>query len=196
VGSRPAFLAPNGGNVAVDVLISDASSSAGSAPLLFSSLLTLQVAAPSSDGSGGGGSTSSSAGSKPQEILYSKPLLHASDVALAPLPEIVHRFRAEERQVPAVVGLAVAGGVGALLVAFAGRGAAALAGERGVSVGLPGVVFLLLLAAVFAVDTAYFLELPLAANAFQAIALKSALALLTIVVGRYTLRALRDAADK
>jgi hypothetical protein len=187
VGSRPSFLAPGGGDVAVDVIVAaiDAGVAQVADPLVFSALATLAV--PARDDAS---SSSASAATNP-EILYSKPLLHASDVALAPLPTITHRFRPDERQVPAVVGLAVAAGVAFILATAAQRGAAA-AGPWGASLGLQGLAFLALLLAVFAVDFAYFFGVHLVANAFQAIAAKTLLVLATIVVGRSTLRTLRD----
>jgi hypothetical protein len=93
-----------------------------------------------------------------EEILYTKPLLHESDIAMAPLKEIVHQFRPDDRRPPVVVSLAFAGAIVAVVIVTIGRaGAIAAEAPARAHVGSGSAfVFALALTAVPVLLAAYF----------------------------------------
>jgi len=168
-----------GGKYAVDLVIADADIDNPTQWRIASSLELTPAAAPA----------------KPAPILYTQPLLHESDTALAPLKEIQHQFRAPERRPPAVVSYAAS----AAIVAAAGVWLVyVLTSVRGVALSLPlsalpaAMVFYPLLAAILGLFALYWLQLTM----FTTLAYLAPLAAAAAFFGRQTLVAVAAAADK
>lgn len=123
-----------------------------------------------------------------EEILYSKPLLHESDTATAPLREIVHQFNPPERQPPIIVPLAVTGALGAALVLFVGTVGAL--GHKWRSPGLAGAGMLVVVGGMLGVLGLYFFQVGPIDNAFSALGFLGVLTLPGLFVGRAALGAL------
>lgn len=123
-----------------------------------------------------------------EEILYSKPLLHESDTATAPLREIVHQFNPPEKQPPIVVPLAVTGGLATVLALFVTTVGALSHSWR--SPGAAGLGLLAVVGSMLAVLGLYFFQVGPVDNAFTALALLGILAVPALFVGRSALGAL------
>ncbi|RYG51087.1 hypothetical protein EON67_04075 [archaeon] len=135
--------------------------------------------------------TPPSATPKPATSLYTQPLLHESDVALAPLPLLQHTFRAPAKRPAAVLSYAAAGVIVAAAVAWMVYVLTMLPGMRwsfpwaAVHWAVPFHASLLAIGALF---TAYWLWLDM----FSTLSYLALLAVPTALTGRQLLRYLNN----
>jgi oligosaccharyltransferase complex subunit delta (ribophorin II) len=122
--------------------------------------------------------------------LYTTPLLHESDITLAPLREIAHVFRAPESRPPAVISLAFAGAIVAALALWV---LSALRLDMSFRVPLTASVWALGFHGCFGLILALFAAYWFGLTMFTTLGYLSVLAIPTMMFGRQLLVSLQAA---